>query len=369
MLNHISAARPVRSPRDTQDVVPKRALCRDEFRRNLEIERARTDRSEKPFSLILLEGRSLGCEDFSRLMDRLFTRLRMIDQIGWFDERRLGVVLPYTGATGALAVANDIRHFGWPRKLVLTIYTYPGQWLPDDEHSGESGDGVDSDAVEVFTGSIDRILRNRIPAWKRAIDILVSISALVLLSPLFAVLALTIAIVSPGPIFHRQKRIGYQGRSFTIWKFRTMKVDADIGIHQEHFKILMTRDMPLTKLDMKGDPRIIPLGNFMRRCYLDELPQLFNVLRGDMSLVGPRPCLGFAVSQYLPWQRMRCDVAPGMTGLWQVSGKNKTTFTEMIRLDIAYVKRRSVALDIKIVLRTFPAIFKELIEAIGGPAS
>ena len=143
-----------------------------------------------------------------------------------------------------------------------------------------------------------------------------------------------------------------------------MKVGTDNTLHQEHFTTLMNDDVPLTKLDTKGDPRVIPLGNFIRRCYLDELPQLINVLRGDMSLVGPRPCLAYTVSQYRPWQRRRCDAVPGMTGLWQVSGKNKTTFKQMVRLDIAYVRQRSLSLDLWILWRTFPTILGELFETV-----
>jgi lipopolysaccharide/colanic/teichoic acid biosynthesis glycosyltransferase len=186
---------------------------------------------------------------------------------------------------------------------------------------------------------------------------------MVFLFPLFVIVGATVAIVSPGPIFLKQTRVGYQGRPFTIWKFRTMKVGSNTAMHEAHFEKLMAADAPLTKLDVKGDPRIIPLGNLIRRCCLDELPQLFNVLGGSMSLVGPRPCLAFAVSQYLPWQRRRCDAFPGMTGLWQVSGKNKTTFKEMLRLDIAYVQQKTLALDLSIILRTVPAVLRELFEA------
>jgi lipopolysaccharide/colanic/teichoic acid biosynthesis glycosyltransferase len=244
----------------------------------------------------------------------------------------------------------------------VTVYTYPGQWLPDDSSSFTAG--VTEDDGVVADGPVESLFNDGMPAWKRVFDIAGATAALVILFPLFLVVGTVIAVVSPGPIFLRQNRVGYQGKCFRIWKFRTMKVGADAVLHQEHFQKLMNEDAPLTKLDERGDPRIIPLGNLIRRCCLDELPQLFNVLRGDMSLVGPRPCLPFAVSQYRLWQRRRCDAFPGMTGLWQVSGKNRTTFNEMIRLDIAYVKQKSLMFDLKIILRTFPAIGRELTDAL-----
>jgi lipopolysaccharide/colanic/teichoic acid biosynthesis glycosyltransferase len=190
-------------------------------------------------------------------------------------------------------------------------------------------------------------------------DIVGALIALVLLSPLFLLIAGIIRAVSPGPAFHKQQRIGYRGRSFMIWKFRTMRVDADAGLHQVHLSSLIESDAPLTKLDFKEDPRIFPFGRFMRRCCLDELPQLINVLRGEMSLVGPRPCMPYEAEAYRLWQRKRFDSLPGMTGLWQVSGKNRTTFKEMLRLDIRYSKAKSMRLDLWIIAKTAQAIAAE----------
>jgi len=195
-------------------------------------------------------------------------------------------------------------------------------------------------------------------------DIVGSLVACVCLSPVLLLVAFVIKVVSPGPVLLRQKRVGHHGKTFTIWKFRTMKADADSAVHQNHVRSLMTTNQPMTKLDLSRDPRIIPFGNFIRRCCLDELPQLINVLRGEMSLVGPRPCVPYEAEQYGPWERKRFDAVPGMTGLWQVSGKNKTTFNEMIRLDIAYARRRSFWLDIKILLWTMPAIYAEIAESL-----
>lgn len=186
---------------------------------------------------------------------------------------------------------------------------------------------------------------------------------LILLSPFMLLLALLIKTVSPGPVFFRQRRVGRWGRHFELWKFRTMKVNADTAMHQNHFKNFVGSDQPMQKLDAQRDPRIIPLGGLLRQTGLDELPQLFNVLRGDMSLIGPRPCLPYEAENYLLWHHARFDVLPGITGLWQVKGKNKTTFKEMIRYDIQYARNMSLWQDVKILCKTIPAIVRQIEES------
>jgi lipopolysaccharide/colanic/teichoic acid biosynthesis glycosyltransferase len=141
-----------------------------------------------------------------------------------------------------------------------------------------------------------------------------------------------------------------------------MKIGADTQLHKAYLKHLLQSETPMTKMDLNGDPRLIPLGALLRSAGLDELPQLINVLRGDMSLVGPRPCIPYEAEDYLPWQKERFNTLPGLTGLWQVSGKNQTTFNEMINLDIAYVRNKSLWLDIKIILRTVPALISQVRE-------
>jgi hypothetical protein len=141
-----------------------------------------------------------------------------------------------------------------------------------------------------------------------------------------------------------------------------MFVDADTSLHQGHLHQLMNSNTPMMKMDSKGDPRIIPFGVLLRASGLDELPQLINVLRGEMSLVGPRPCLPYEYDKYLPWQKERFETVPGLTGLWQVSGKNKTTFVEMIQLDIKYTKNKNLWWDLKIILMTVPALIIQTLE-------
>ena len=198
------------------------------------------------------------------------------------------------------------------------------------------------------------------PGWKRALDITVILLAILLLVPLMLLIAVFIRIVSSGPIIFKQERIGYLGRRFTCFKFRTMFAGADTTVHQGHLNRLMNSDVPMVKMDAQGDPRLIPFGLMLRSSGLDELPQIFNVLRGEMSLVGPRPCLPYEYESYLPWQKERFGTVPGLTGLWQVSGKNRTTFAEMIKLDITYVRNRTLWLDLKIILKTIPALIGQV---------
>jgi lipopolysaccharide/colanic/teichoic acid biosynthesis glycosyltransferase len=193
---------------------------------------------------------------------------------------------------------------------------------------------------------------NKLPVWKRALDIFCCLLALPALSFLALLMSTVTWLVSPGPVFFRQERIGYQGRRFKILKFRTMTVGADDTVHRDHFTRLLQTRAPMVKLDLQGDSRLIPGGWMLRASGLDELPQLINVLCGDMSLIGPRPCMPCEFAQYLPAQRERVNAVPGMTGLWQVSGKNRTTFEEMIQLDIRYARHVSLLLDLKIILLT-----------------
>lgn len=200
------------------------------------------------------------------------------------------------------------------------------------------------------------------PSWKRSLDILLVVMALPLLLPLMVLIALIIRMVSAGPLLFKQERVGFRGGRFLCYKFRTMFVNADTMVHQGHLDQLMDSDAPMMKMDLKGDPRIIPFGRILRSSGLDELPQLINVLCGDMSLVGPRPCVSYEYQKYLPWQRERFNTLPGLTGLWQVSGKNRTTFTEMIELDIKYARNKTLWLDLKIILKTIPALLVQMWE-------
>jgi len=211
--------------------------------------------------------------------------------------------------------------------------------------------------MHTTNGNISRL------GWKFALDITCILLALPIWLPLMILLMLVTQLASPGPIFYRQKRVGLGGRHFLIWKFRTMKVSAETQTHEHYFRELMAVDRPMTKLDTYGDPRLAPFGRFLRASGLDELPQIFNVLCGDMSLVGPRPCTPNEFAHYEPWQRERVNGLPGLTGYWQVNGKNKTTFNEMIAMDLFYLKNMSILLDLKIILNTSAVIAGQLLES------
>jgi exopolysaccharide production protein ExoY len=206
--------------------------------------------------------------------------------------------------------------------------------------------------------------KSSIPRWKRALDF----CCIAITAPAWAIVGsaiyLIVKLVSPGPAFFKQERVGYRGKTFECLKFRTMSVNADTGVHQGHLEQLMTSNTPMTKLDSAGDKRVIPLGRVLRSLGLDELPQLLNVLRGDMSLVGPRPCLPYEYEQYLPRHKQRLATVPGLTGLWQVSGKNRTTFEEMVELDVRYAAKQSLFLDLKIILLTPMAIIQQIGDGI-----
>ncbi len=199
-----------------------------------------------------------------------------------------------------------------------------------------------------------------LPRWKRALDVILILLLVPLLLPLMVSIALIIRVVSKGPILFQQERVGYRGQRFMCLKFRTMRCGAETVSHQGYLQHLMNSDKPMIKLDSSGDSRIIPFGKLLRAAGLDELPQLFNVLSGEMSLVGPRPCLPYEAEQYLPWQRERFNAAPGLTGLWQVNGKNRTTFTRMIQLDIEYARNKSLWMDLKVILKTAPALLVQI---------
>lgn len=203
------------------------------------------------------------------------------------------------------------------------------------------------------------------PGWKRALDIGLIILALPLLIPVVLVTSAIIRLVSSGPILFKQERIGRGGEKFLCFKFRTMFTSSNSTSHEGHLQHLIESNTPMTKLDTGGDKRIIPFGVFLRATGLDELPQLINVLRGDMSIVGPRPCLPYEFKYYLPAQYERFSVVPGLTGLWQVSGKNRTTFQEMVRLDVEYSRRSSMALDLGIIFKTIPALLVQVMDTRG----
>jgi len=188
---------------------------------------------------------------------------------------------------------------------------------------------------------------------KRLIDIIASILLLLMLLPLFVIIMLLIYLSSPGPVFYKQTRVGRWGKLFTMWKFRSMYCDADARLKEIMAQNEMTGGVIFK---MKNDPRIIPIGRFIRKASIDELPQLWNVLKGDMSLVGPRPALPSEVNQYSLQDRQRLEVIPGITCIWQVSGRSDIPFPQQVQLDVQYIQSQSLLLDLKLLLKTIPAV-------------
>ena len=202
-----------------------------------------------------------------------------------------------------------------------------------------------------------------VPRWKRSLDVTLILITAPVWALVMAAITLLIKLFSRGPVLFRQERIGLGGTRFQCLKFRTMHAGAPTASHEEHLRELIQSNRPMQKLD-GNDPRLIPVVSLLRPIGLDELPQLFNVLRGEMSLVGPRPCTVQEYAAYSPPQQARLHVLPGLSGLWQVSGKNRTTFSQMIELDLLYVRLSCLWLDLEILRRTPATLLQQVLETI-----
>lgn len=218
--------------------------------------------------------------------------------------------------------------------------------------------------VEVTSGAMQDADRRLYAAVKRAFDIAAAAVLLLLLAPVMLACAIAVALESSGPVLFRQQRVGERGRPFMMLKFRSMYANVDAAPHRDYALAFIqgkaetyTSSDGTTLFKLVRDPRVTRVGKWLRRTSLDELPQLFNVLKGEMSLVGPRPPLDYETAQYKPSHMQRLAVKPGITGLWQVSGRSSTTFEEMVRLDCAYIERQSLLLDLRILVLTIPVVF------------
>ncbi|MBB6479245.1 sugar transferase [Spirochaeta isovalerica] len=334
----------------------------EEFRALITYERSRSDRNGSVFSIIVLDTSQKQQKSLKNIVNKITHVARTIDCIGWYEDDNIAILLPDTREEGAIVFGNKlVSELNLIKENIhLEIYSYPDHWLSNmDEKKTAKNRNNNS-----LKNMMERQFVMKMPFWKRALDISVSILMIILSSPILLFTVLYIKIVSPGPVFFTQSRIGYKGMPFKFYKFRSMHYGNNQGYHGKHAQsFIKDGDVPMEKLD-EADPRIIPGGRILRKSCIDEMPQLINVLKGEMSLVGPRPCIPYEAEEYLRWHTHRFDTVPGMTGLWQVSGKNKLTFKQMIRLDIQYCRNMSLRRDIGIIIKTPSAIAFMIIESI-----
>jgi len=364
----------------------------ERFRVILERERARADRNGHQFSVVAFDIGSpeVNNTNAKQLASVLLKRIRFTDELGWFDSHRIAALLPETTPAGAKSLAENVCQIltapASPPKY--TIHTYPSNKPPsgdgDSKHlhlterfperrtttsqsvsrsskqdksdcSTHATDHLNSGSVHKSKETakpLKEFFYRPLPFWKRAMDIVGAIVALIVLSPIIVVVAIATKLTSRGPILFKQQRAGFGGRPFTFYKFRSMVADAEA----QKKDILKYNERTGPAFKMSDDPRITRFGKFIRKWSLDELPQLFNVIKGDLSLVGPRPLPIEEALQHNQWQDRRLSVTPGITCLWQVYARHDSSFDRWVRLDIKYILKQSPLLDIKILLVTLPAV-------------
>ena len=371
-------------PSEPLSSAERRVLPEETFKRMIAIERKRTERSRNPFLLMLLEtGKYHASEKNGKVIANILVALlestRETDVIGWYEDRSsVGAMFTELGAedrpsilstmlSRVSAILQDKLTFEQFNQVSISFHFFPDKW--DDEVPQRPSNPIlypdlskRDDTTRFFSGI------------KRVMDIIGGALILLCCSPVFLVIALAIKVSSKGPVFFRQRRVGQYGKPFTFLKFRSMYIDNDSGVHREYVTKLIAGHAELHPTNGNGnangngdgtgvykltnDSRITRVGAFLRRTSLDELPQVLNVLTGEMSLVGPRPALPYEVAAYQTWHRRRIlEVKPGITGLWQVSGRCRVRFDEAVRLDIRYARNWSPWLDIKILVRTPKAVF------------
>jgi len=328
-------------------------------------ERARADRLGGCFTLVVfrLDEPEVNQRKLMRLARIALQSVRNTDEVGRYDARSICAILPDTDAVGAQRLVDRVEQQaagGWTRlRLTSLVYVYPhhpgdgGLTQPHAEQHSVSASSmrIGPEAARVVL-PLSGLLARRTPGWKRAIDIAAASIGILVTAPAMILAAVAIKLTSAGPVIFRQPRAGLGGRVFTIYKFRTMVVDAES--RKASLRAVSEQDGPAFK--MKSDPRVTKVGRILRETSLDELPQLFNVLKGDMSLVGPRPLPVDESNACRQWHKRRLDVAPGLTCIWQVEGRSRVTFEQWMRMDMAYLRSRRLGSDLMLLLRTVPAV-------------
>jgi len=368
LMNHSTKSR-------NNAVATRLVLDEDAFVSMLYLERRRAERAQKRFVLMLVDVKKAILANprkrtLSQITSALTSVTRETDIIGWYlEESLIGVIGTEIGRAKPKVVQdkmlNKVRvafkeSLGEERSANISVsfHFFPKEW--------EEGDSDHTASIALYP-DLSRNEENRKFALgvKRAMDIAGSAAALVLFSPVFAAIALAIRLGSKGPVLFRQERLGQYGKPFTVLKFRSMRTDCDSSIHEEYVNKFITgkvegeNEAGSEKVyKLQRDPRITRVGHFLRKTSLDEFPQFWNVLRGDMSLVGPRPPIAYEFRAYDVWHRRRVlETKPGITGLWQVNGRSRTRFDDMVRLDLKYARGWSLWLDVKILLQTPAAVF------------
>ena len=350
-------------------------LDEESFRRLIAVERKRTERSKAPFVLMLLEvanqNSDRAAQALKSAMSVLLASSRDTDLVGWYKEKTTIGAL-FTGLVASdkstalttilTRVSSTLRgelSFEQFNLINISLHYYPDDW--DQDGPGRpSNPALYPDLSKQASGKQPLLI------LKRAIDIMGGLVLSLICLPFCVLIAIAIKATSKGPILFRQMRVGQHGKQFMFLKFRSMYADNDHSIHREYVTKLINNETPAastspieTVYKLTGDKRITPIGRFLRRTSLDELPQFLNVLRGEMSLVGPRPPIPYELAAYQTWHRRRLlEVKPGVTGLWQVTGRSTVDFDAMVRLDLKYAIAWSPWLDIKILLRTPLAVIR-----------
>ena len=359
-----------------REIVPEEA-----FKRMISVERKRTERSKKPFLLMLLETDGYHTSEkngnvLANVQSALLASTRETDVIGWYkNQSTAGVIFTElviddknsilsTMLTRVSNILQGVLTFEQFNQITISFHLFPDQWDHDIPQRLNN--------PTLYPDLLERENATRLlSVTKRVIDIIGSVLMLVIFSPVLLLVALAIKISSKDPVLFRQRRVGQYGKSFTFLKFRSMHVDNDCSIHKEYVTQLIAGrakcNLPVSNsgdgngtgfYKLTNDARITRVGRFLRKSSLDELPQLLNVLKGEMSLVGPRPPIPYELAAYQLWHRRRVlELKPGITGLWQVNGRSRIKFDEMVRLDLKYAETWSPWLDIKILLRTPQAVF------------
>ncbi len=412
-----------RKPSKSVCRVERRLSSLQEFKQRMALEKRRAERTSYSSSIIFFnikprkQHSTLKNSFIKDIAKLICVNIRFTDVVMLYKSHTILILLPDTNSSGAKCAFERMAH------VILRVYSRPFNLKLDDFHikilsfperqsepaalpktipqNGKSQHVRASDmrapqemvfkrdylttlnlCRSSFNGSVismgiedaffwDQELVSKVILFgkklgKTLFDQIGASLALLIFFPVMLVIAFVVKVTSPGPVFYKQRRVGYRGRCFTFYKFRSMYTQIDENVHQEYVKKLIngqnncinngTSEDPFYKIT--DDPRITPFGKFLRRTSLDELPQLFNVLRGEMSLVGPRPPIPYEVEEYKNWHFRRIlEVKPGITGLWQVSGRNRLSFDNMVRLDIKYAESWSLRMDVKILLKTIKVVF------------